>query len=47
MQDLGKTKQAAMPFLIDGARPAVGSVPVLDSWRDGGDKTNSASDKEC
>ena len=23
-----------MPFVIDGARPAVGSVPPLDSWRD-------------
>ena len=29
----GATKQPAMPFVIDGARPAVGSVPVLDSWR--------------
>ena len=29
----GSTKQPAMPFVIDGARPAVGSVPVLDSWR--------------
>jgi crotonobetainyl-CoA:carnitine CoA-transferase CaiB-like acyl-CoA transferase len=34
----GKTKQAATPFVINGARPAVGSVPVLDSWRDGEDK---------
>ena len=32
----GKTKQPAIPFVIDGARPAVGSVPVLDSWRDSG-----------
>ncbi|MET0503104.1 MAG: CoA transferase, partial [Candidatus Binatia bacterium] len=29
----GSAKQPAMPFVIDGARPAVGSVPVLDSWR--------------
>ena len=28
----GKTKQPAIPFVIDGARPPVGSVPVLDSW---------------
>lgn len=34
----GNTKQPAMPFVIDGARPAVGSVPVLDSWRDGGER---------
>src|SRR5580765_18214 len=31
----GSTRQPAMPFVIDGARPAVGSVPPLDSWRDG------------
>jgi crotonobetainyl-CoA:carnitine CoA-transferase CaiB-like acyl-CoA transferase len=30
----GKTKQAAAPFVIDGARLPVGSVPALDSWRD-------------
>ena len=41
----GKTRQAAMPFLIDGARPAVGSVPVLDSWRDGGGKRIPAATK--
>jgi crotonobetainyl-CoA:carnitine CoA-transferase CaiB-like acyl-CoA transferase len=29
----GATKQAAAPFVIDGARLPVGSVPVLDSWR--------------
>jgi crotonobetainyl-CoA:carnitine CoA-transferase CaiB-like acyl-CoA transferase len=29
----GSTEQPAMPFVIDGARPSVGSVPVLDSWR--------------
>ncbi|HEX5605946.1 MAG TPA: CoA transferase [Candidatus Binatia bacterium] len=29
----GKTKQPAIPFVIDGARPPVGSVPVLDSWQ--------------
>jgi len=34
----GSAKQPAMPFVIDGARPAVGSVPVLDSWRDNDDK---------
>ena len=27
----GSAKQPAMPFVIDGARPVVGSVPVLDS----------------
>jgi crotonobetainyl-CoA:carnitine CoA-transferase CaiB-like acyl-CoA transferase len=30
----GGVKQPAMPFVIDGARPPVNSVPVLDSWRD-------------
>ena len=30
----GSTEQPAMPFMIDGMRPAVGSVPVLDSWQD-------------
>lgn len=34
----GSTEQPAMPFMIDGARPAVGSVPVLDSWQDSDDK---------
>jgi crotonobetainyl-CoA:carnitine CoA-transferase CaiB-like acyl-CoA transferase len=29
----GKVKQPAMPFVIDGTRPPVGSVPPLDSWR--------------
>src|SRR5262245_29011258 len=28
----GSTEQPAMPFVIDGARPAVGGVPVLDNW---------------
>jgi crotonobetainyl-CoA:carnitine CoA-transferase CaiB-like acyl-CoA transferase len=28
----GATEQPAMPFMIDGARPAVGRVPALDSW---------------
>jgi crotonobetainyl-CoA:carnitine CoA-transferase CaiB-like acyl-CoA transferase len=32
----GEAKQAAMPFLINGIRPLVGSVPVLDSWRAAG-----------
>jgi crotonobetainyl-CoA:carnitine CoA-transferase CaiB-like acyl-CoA transferase len=36
----GSAKQPAMPFVIDGARPATGSVPSLDSWRDsGGNRT--------
>jgi crotonobetainyl-CoA:carnitine CoA-transferase CaiB-like acyl-CoA transferase len=30
--NFGSAEQPAMPFVIDGARPAVGSVPVLDSW---------------
>src|ERR1700756_5389016 len=29
----GSAKQPTMPFVIDGMRPTVGSVPVLDSWR--------------
>jgi len=29
----GSTQQPAMPFVIDGTRPAVGSVPILDSWQ--------------
>jgi crotonobetainyl-CoA:carnitine CoA-transferase CaiB-like acyl-CoA transferase len=28
----GKAKQPAMPFVIDGERVPVGSVPLLDSW---------------
>ena len=32
----GKTKQPAMPFVIDGERIPVGSVPLLDSWRGSG-----------
>jgi crotonobetainyl-CoA:carnitine CoA-transferase CaiB-like acyl-CoA transferase len=32
--DFGPAKQPATPFVIDGARPAAGSTPVLDSWRD-------------
>jgi len=32
----GGTRQPAMPFVIDGTRPQVGSVPALDSWRDSG-----------
>ncbi len=44
----GSAKQAAAPFVIDGARPAVGSVPVLDIWRESGERqtvsaTESAS----
>ena len=34
----GNTKQPAMPFVIDGERPAVGSVPILNSWQDSGEK---------
>ena len=30
--DFGRAEQPALPFMIDGTRPAVGSVPVLDSW---------------
>jgi crotonobetainyl-CoA:carnitine CoA-transferase CaiB-like acyl-CoA transferase len=37
----GGTTQPAMPFVIDGARPAVGSVPLLDSWRESGAKRNA------
>ena len=33
----GKTKQPAMPFVIDGARIPVGGVPLLDSWRESGE----------
>jgi crotonobetainyl-CoA:carnitine CoA-transferase CaiB-like acyl-CoA transferase len=29
----GKTRQPAMPFVIDGERVPIGSVPVLDSWQ--------------
>jgi crotonobetainyl-CoA:carnitine CoA-transferase CaiB-like acyl-CoA transferase len=28
----GRTRQPAVPFVIDGARIPVGSVPALDSW---------------
>ncbi len=37
----GSAKQPAMPFMIDGSRPAVGSVPLLDSWRDDGAKRSA------
>jgi crotonobetainyl-CoA:carnitine CoA-transferase CaiB-like acyl-CoA transferase len=30
--EFGRTKQPAMPFVIDGARIPVASVPLLDSW---------------
>ncbi|MSP37763.1 MAG: CoA transferase [Deltaproteobacteria bacterium] len=30
----GSAKQPGMPFMIDGSRPTVCSVPLLDSWRD-------------
>jgi len=29
----GSAKQPAMPFVVDGARVPIGSVPLLDSWR--------------
>ena len=29
----GSAKQPGMPFMIDGSRPAVGTVPLLDSWQ--------------
>jgi crotonobetainyl-CoA:carnitine CoA-transferase CaiB-like acyl-CoA transferase len=38
----GNAKQTAMPFIIDGVRPPVGTVPVLDSWRDDGIKPSPA-----
>lgn len=38
----GSAKQPAMPFLIDGVRPPITSVPVLDSWQDEGIKRSSA-----
>src|SRR5688572_29963894 len=31
--EFGSARQPAMPFVIDGERLAVGSVPLLDSWR--------------
>src|SRR5262249_16037123 len=31
-EGFGRTEQPAMPFVINGARPPVGSVPVIDSW---------------
>jgi crotonobetainyl-CoA:carnitine CoA-transferase CaiB-like acyl-CoA transferase len=31
--EFGAATQPAMPFVIDGERLAVGSVPVFDSWR--------------
>ena len=37
----GSAKQPGMPFMIDGSRPAVGSVPLLDSWRDDGTKRSA------
>ena len=32
--DAGTVKQPAAPFIIDGSRPAVGSVPAINSWRE-------------
>jgi crotonobetainyl-CoA:carnitine CoA-transferase CaiB-like acyl-CoA transferase len=32
----GIAKQPAIPFVIDGTRPSVNSVPVLDGWRNNG-----------
>jgi len=31
--DFGPASQPAVPFMIDGARVPVGSVPLLDSWQ--------------
>ena len=42
----GKTKQPAMPFVIDGERIPVGSVPVLDSWRTPSSFSSVAGEKE-
>ncbi len=36
----GKTKQPAMPFVIDGERLPVTSVPALDSWQDRGARSS-------
>jgi crotonobetainyl-CoA:carnitine CoA-transferase CaiB-like acyl-CoA transferase len=36
--EFGASRQPAMPFLIDGARLPVHSVPVLDSWKPSGEK---------
>jgi crotonobetainyl-CoA:carnitine CoA-transferase CaiB-like acyl-CoA transferase len=41
----GKTKQPAMPFVIDGERIPVGSVPVLDSWRTPSSFSSVAAEK--
>ena len=41
----GNVKQAAMPVVIDGARPTVGSVPALDSWRSPFDISPIAGEK--
>ena len=47
MQDSARQNRRQCRSSLTVSVRAVGSVPVLDSWRDGGDKTNSASDKEC
>jgi len=39
----GIVKQPAMPFVIDGDRPSVGSVPALNSWRDSGAQRSAPS----
>jgi crotonobetainyl-CoA:carnitine CoA-transferase CaiB-like acyl-CoA transferase len=38
----GKTKQPAMPFVIDGERLPVASVPELDSWKENGARKGSS-----
>src|SRR5437870_2400735 len=43
--DFGPAKQSAMPFVIDGARIPVGSVPVLDSWRSPSDISSVAGER--
>jgi benzylsuccinate CoA-transferase BbsF subunit len=41
----GTAKQMAMPFLVDGVRPPVGRVPVLDSWQ--GDRIQRSPATTC
>jgi crotonobetainyl-CoA:carnitine CoA-transferase CaiB-like acyl-CoA transferase len=48
--EFGRAKQPAMPFIIDGSRPPVGSVPALDSWRDAsasGEKRQAVTQREA
>jgi crotonobetainyl-CoA:carnitine CoA-transferase CaiB-like acyl-CoA transferase len=43
----GKAKQAATPFVIDGARLPVRSVPVLDSWRESESRPAAPATKDA